>query len=256
MNKCEICGRETNRIHRLQGYTLCSKHMHQLYNYGKFLDSNPRTSKDLNGYRVEGDVAIFDLYEAKTSKKIDEFIIDLEDIEKVKYHKWRLYKCRNTHHVLTGMPAEGTQRDLSWVILGLDNRNKENSNIVIDHINGNGLDNRKENLRICSQGENVCNKAFMSNNTSGFIGVSYRKDRDRYDPEIRLQEVRCHLGYTPTLEEAVYKRFYAEQLLFKEFANQQEQERKYQFTKNLPQETKITLQKIVERKLINKGLWQ
>lgn len=256
MEKCEICGKETKRIYHIQGYTLCSKHMHQLYKHGKFLDNNPRTAKDLNEYRIEGDTAIFDLYEVKTSTKIAEFIVDLEDIEKIKYHKWRLAKSRNTHHVLTGSLARGTQRDLSWVVLGLDNRDEKNSNIVVDHKNGNGLDNRKINLRVCTQEQNVCNKAFMGNNTSGFIGISYRKDRDRYDPEIRKDSKRCHLGYTSSLEEAVYKRYYAEQLIFGEFANQQEQERKYSFTRFLPQETKEKLRKIVEQKLIDKGLWQ
>ena len=63
----------------------------------------------------------------------------------------------------------------------------------------------------------------MSNNTSGFIGVSYRKDRDRFDPEIRKDDIRCHLGYTKTLEEAVYKRYIAEKIVFGEYANELEQ---------------------------------
>lgn len=252
MKKCEICGRETERIHRLGGYTLCNKHMHQYYSYGKFLDNNPRTQNDLNDYRIEDNLAIFNLYSGRSSEKIEEFIIDLEDIEKIKYHKWRLCHA----HVVTGLPAKGTQRDLSWVILGLDNRAEENSDIVVDHINGNPLDNRKSNLRICSQSENVLNKCSMSNNTSGFIGVSYRADRDRYDPEISIQRQRCHLGYTKTKEEAVYKRYYAEQLVFKEFANPTEQEKKRIFTESLSQEQKEELQEIVKSKLKAKGLWQ
>lgn len=252
MKKCEICGRETNKIYSLQGYKLCSKHMHQLFSYGRFLDNNPRTQKDLNAYRIEGNIAIFDLYDGKYSNKIGEFKIDLEDIEKVKYHKWRLSHA----HVITGLPSKGTQRDLSWVILGLDNRDPNNFGKVVDHISGDATDNRKSNLRICSQSENVLNKSFTSNNTSGFIGVSYRKDRNRYDPEIRKNGVRCHLGYTPTLEEAVYKRYYAEQLVFGEYANNTEQRKKKDFTEQLPQETKQNLRSIVEEKLKAKNLWQ
>lgn len=252
MKKCEVCGREINRANYLNGYVLCSKHMHQYHKYGKFLDNNPRTQKDLNGYRIEGEVVIFDLYEGGHSNKIDEFLIDLEDVEKVKYHKWRF----GHGHVVTGLPARGTQRDLSWVVLGLDNRDKENKKIVIDHINGNPKDNRKQNLRICSQAENVCNKSFMSNNTSGFIGVSYKKDRGNYDPEIRLGYQRCHLGATKIKEEAVYKRFFAEQLLFGEFANDDEQNRKKEFTKNLSTEKKQELESVVKEKLRAKNLWQ
>ena len=51
MFKCEICGREIFKKNRLGGYTLCSKHMHQLLKYGKFLDNIQRTSKDLNDFR-------------------------------------------------------------------------------------------------------------------------------------------------------------------------------------------------------------
>jgi hypothetical protein len=250
MVKCEICGKEIGKGNYVGGYVLCSKHMHQWLNYGKFLDNNPRTVKDLNEYIIEGDITRGGLYNGITSEQIGEFLIDTEDLPKVRYHKWRI-----THnHVVTGLPAQGTQRDLSWVVLDLDNRVL--TDIVVDHINGNPFDNRKQNLRICTQAENVRNKSFMSNNTSGFIGVSYKKDRNTYDPEIRLNKVRCHLGTTKTIEEAVYKRYYAEQLLFKEFANADEQRRKKEFTDSLPEETKANLRKIVEEKLRAKNLWQ
>lgn len=250
MYKCEICGREVNKKIRLGGYTLCSKHMHQLHSHGRFLDNCPRTQKDLNEYVICGDSAIGGLYDGVTSEKVDEFIIDVEDLPKIKYHKWRF--CHG--HIVTGLPAKKTQRELSWVILGLDNR--IDKNIVVDHIDGNPRNNKKNNLRICKQQQNVLNKSFMSNNTSGFIGVSYRKDRNRFDPEIRLNSIRCHLGYTKTLEEAVYKRVYAEEILFGEFVNEQEHLKKIKFTENLPEEKKEQLKKIVEEKLIKKNLWQ
>lgn len=250
MAKCDICGKELTKKYYMGGYVLCSKHMHQYHNTGRFLDSNPRTCKDLNEYVIEGEVTRGFLYNARTSEKIGEFLIDTEDLPKIRYHKWRI-----THnHVVTGLPAQGTQRDLSWVIMDLDNRVVEG--VIVDHINCNPFDNRKQNLRVCAQRQNLLNKSFMSNNTFGFIGVSYKKDRNTYDPEIRLNGVRCHLGATKTKEEAVYKRYYAEQLLFKEFVNAEEQERKRQFTSSLSEETKSALRKIVEEKLKAKNLWQ
>lgn len=247
--KCDICGRRTNRTHRLGGYTLCSKHMHQLHKYGKFLDNIPRTNNDLNDYIIDGDIAIFNLYNQK-NVKIGEFIIDKDDLHIVKYKKWRI----SHNHVVTGLPAKGTQRGLSHVILGV----KPNglNDFVVDHINGNPMDNRKCNLRVTTQDNNVLNKSFMSNNTSGFIGVSYVSDKNRYDPEIRIHKKRCHLGYCKTKEEAVYARYVAEQLLFGEFANEQEQNRKLEFTKNLSQTEKDTIYTRVVSKLRNKGLWQ
>lgn len=247
MYKCDICGRECFKKIRMGGYTLCSKHMHQLHKYGKFLDNIQRTNNDLNDYEIKGDLVYFNLYNQK-NEKIGQFFIDLDDIEKVKYKKWRL----SAGHVITGQPAKKQQKELSHVILSIDKLEK---GIVVDHIDGNSLNNTKVNLRICTQGENTLNKSFVSNNTSGFIGVSYRKDRNRYDPEIRRNGIRCHLGYTVTLEDAVYKRYYAEQLLFDEYANQAEQNKKYEFTKNLPEDKKVELRSIVEQKLKAKNLW-
>lgn len=247
MYECEICGRKVNKKIRMGGHTLCYKHMHQLHKYGKFLDNIPRTNSDLNDYVVSDGVAYFNIYNQK-NEKIAAFVIDVCDIQKVKYHKWRL----SHGHVVTGLPSKGQQRDLSHIVLDIP----KDDYVVIDHINGDPLDNTRGNLRICSQGENVLNKRFMSNNTTGFIGVSYKKDRDRYDPEIRFEYTRCHLGMTKTIEEAVYKRYIAEQLLFGECANCEEQKRKFEFTKNLPQELKDTLYNVVIEKLKNKNLWQ
>lgn len=248
MYKCEICGREVNKKIRLGGYTLCSKHMHQLFKYGYFLDNIQRTNSDLNDYVVLDGIAYFNLYNQR-NEKIAEFMIDACDIEKVKYRKWRV----SINHVVTGLPARGEQVDLSYIILDIP---PEDSRTVVDHINCNPFDNRRCNLRICTQGKNVINRSFMSSNTSGFIGVSYSNHRNRYDPEIRFELTRCHLGYTKTLEEAVYKRYIAEQLLFKEFANQEEQKKKYEFTKNLPQELKDELYNTVIEKLKAKNLWR
>ena len=135
-------------------------------------------------------------------------------------------------------------------------REQIDNGYVVDHINCNAFDNRKCNLRICTQGENTLNKSYMKRNSSNYIGVRYDKYHDRYDSEIRLQEKRCHLGYEKELKNAVYKRYYAEKLLFKEFANKEEQEKKYSFISDLPQYEKIKLQGIVEDKLKSKGLWQ
>lgn len=47
----------------------------------------------------------------------------------------------------------------------------------VDHINGNGLDNRLVNLRVCSRAENMCNRKPSRTGTSKYLGVSLRKNR-------------------------------------------------------------------------------
>jgi hypothetical protein len=76
----------------------------------------------------------------------------------------------------------------------------------IDHINGNGLDNRLENLRAVSNGENLRNQKIPKNNTSGTIGVSFYKRHQKYQASIKINGIRKHLGYFKNKEEAIAAR--------------------------------------------------
>ena len=65
---------------------------------------------------------------------------------------------------------------------------------VVDHINGNGLDNRMSNLRICSQAENMMNKNKYKNNKSGYKGVWFHKNKKRWEVQIRVGGRKIYLG--------------------------------------------------------------
>ena len=67
---------------------------------------------------------------------------------------------------------------------------------TIDHINGNGLDNRLENLREVTQQQNIHNcRNPPKHNTSGFLGVSYYKAGKKFAAHINLNGKKIHLGY-------------------------------------------------------------
>lgn len=211
MYKCEICGRKTKHRNHIDGKQVCPKHYNQFKRHGKFLDNNPRTTKDLNDYRIEGDVTIFNIYD-KNCIKICEFIIDTEDLDKVKYRKWRIDKYG---YIVSGNVGQKNKLvRLQRLILPPMNENN-----YIDHINNNKLDNRKCNLRECSSAENNFNKIDSGRNTSGIMGVFWDKDRNKWAPEIRANSSRIHLGRWNLIEEAAIARMYAEKLLFKEFQN-------------------------------------
>ena len=118
------------------------------------------------------------------------------------------------------------------------------------------MNNTRENLRICPQSKNVLNKRYISNNTSNFIGVTVVKDRNAYDPEIRINYKRCHLGYENDKKHAVYKRYIAEELLFGEYVNEEEHNKKKNFTNDIPQNIKNELKEKTIQKLKAKNLWQ
>jgi hypothetical protein len=74
--------------------------------------------------------------------------------------------------------------------------------MVIDHINGIKTDNRKENLRICTAIENNRNRKLNSNNTSGFKGVYWNKNKQRYIAQVKINNKKVIAGTFKTLQEA------------------------------------------------------
>jgi len=72
----------------------------------------------------------------------------------------------------------------------------------VDHKNGNTLDNRKCNLRICTSSQNSMNKHTQKNNTTGYKGVSYIKRRRVFETRIKAGKQKIWLGYYKTAQEA------------------------------------------------------
>lgn len=83
-------------------------------------------------------------------------------------------------------------------ILGLDPDDPRQG----DHINGNSLDNRNDNLRIATREENAANRGKPKTNTSGHKGVHWNLRKQRWQVLICFEGVRRHLGYFVDLEEA------------------------------------------------------
>jgi hypothetical protein len=73
---------------------------------------------------------------------------------------------------------------------------------TIDHINGDGLDNRINNLRICTIAENLRNQGIRKNNKSGCKGVAFHKQSGRWQSGITVNGKRIYLGLFDTIEEA------------------------------------------------------
>lgn len=74
--------------------------------------------------------------------------------------------------------------------------------LTVDHINGDRLDNRKENLRSVTKADNNLNLGMRSDNTSGYKGVHYFKRHQRWTAAIRVRGRRYALGYFDTAEAA------------------------------------------------------
>jgi len=90
---------------------------------------------------------------------------------------------------------------------------------LVDHVNGNGLDNRRSNLRICSPSQNSQNSRIRSDNRSGFKGVRWDKSKNKWRSQIRVRRKLIHIGYFTTAEEAFEDLAAARIKLHGEFAN-------------------------------------
>ena len=202
---CDVCGRHEKHIIGYYGKKLCRKHYGQIKKYGHTLENSPRTIYDKNNIFIKDGVAYIELYD-KLFNVVALAIIDAEDIDKVRYSKWRL-NCNG--YVISSSKFKGKTIFLHRRILN-------NTNQFVDHINGNILDNRKCNLRLVTKSQNQMNVNYK--------GVSKTKN-DKYYAHIKIDGKLINLGVYIDEEEALYARWFAEKLLFKEF----------RFPKEMPQ---------------------
>ena len=96
------------------------------------------------------------------------------------------------------------------------------NNKVIDHINGNGLDNRLSNLRIVDHQDNIIHRTKLNkNNTSGFRGIFWSGKRKLWVVTLRSNYKTYNIGGFDSLEEAKRARSNAEKKYFGSVQQQQ-----------------------------------
>lgn len=88
---------------------------------------------------------------------------------------------------------------------------------VVDHINGDGLNNTIANLRQATRSQNQCNRRVSKNNKSGASGVHPEKRTGKWTAEIFCQKRKFFLGTFSTFEAALSARQQAENTKFAEF---------------------------------------
>lgn len=90
---------------------------------------------------------------------------------------------------------------------------------LIDHNNGNSMDNSISNLRLATAAQNSHNATIRKSNTTGFKGVTYKRNENAYVAQIRANGSRKYLGIYRTAEEAHEVYCLAAAMLHGEFAN-------------------------------------
>lgn len=116
-------------------------------------------------------------------------VVDAEDFDRVNAISWYAQKGKHTHYARTGKKHGGMS--MQQAVLQMPG-------VLIDHKDGDGLNNRKQNLRVCTSSQNSGNTKKHGDGSSRFKGVSLHKQSRKWAARIRTR----HLGLFSSEEEA------------------------------------------------------
>lgn len=139
------------------------------------------------GEKVKGMAKEIQLTQGKVA------IVDDSDFEYLNQYKWHALKIGNTFYAARTITVIKNKHKL--LLMHRFITNNIDTKMHTDHINGEGLDNRKINLRICTATQNLMNRGVQINNKTGYKGVSYDKKLNKYRAQIRINKVTKNLGY-------------------------------------------------------------
>ena len=120
-------------------------------------------------------------------------IVDPEDFERLNKHKWYAVKCKHTFYAIRCI---GPRKRRILIRMHREIINPPD-HLVVDHINHNGLDNRKANLRPATHAQNNYNKLIIKrkNSSSKYKGVTWFKNSKIWRARIDVNGQRKFLGY-------------------------------------------------------------
>lgn len=189
--KCCICGKPKSG--QIDGKFYCNKHWQSMYHYGQ---PYGHIYKSKNHFEIKGNVLYI------TTRKGEVILADATDYEKLSSHSWCISR--------TGYPVSninGKTTKLHRYLLNLND-----PKVVVDHKNHDTLDNRRSNIRICTQRENARNKGGKD-----VHGVR-KTPCGNYAVQIMFNRKHIYIGTYKTYDEAVQARYEAEDKYHGEFA--------------------------------------
>lgn len=119
-------------------------------------------------------------------------LVDDEDFEYLNQWKWHALISRNTFYAIRHLRIE--KKIVKSILMHRFIMNTDKY-LVVDHLNGNTLDNRKYNLRNCTHSENIRNQKLSIKNTSGYKGVSWSINKKKWVVQIQCENKKIFIGY-------------------------------------------------------------
>lgn len=140
-------------------------------------------------------------------------LVDDEDFAELSRFKWQ-FSCgyakrsASAQERREGLPTSiNMQRQILGFPEGMDT----------DHINGDKLDNRQSNLRVCSHTENTRNRRKYDHNQSGHVGVHWQSKNKKWVAQIKVNQQVKYLGIFEDIKEAIAVREKAAKQYFGEY---------------------------------------
>jgi len=192
---CCVCGEKFACL--FDGKPYCNKHYLRMYNNGT-IEPQPRK-------RTTKIVFLDDYAEIVTSKR-QRILVDTADVEFLGAYSWCISK---TGYAVANIEGKVTKLH-RYLLSPADDQ-------VVDHKNGNTLDNRRCNLRITTQKNNSRNVAAARGSATGVLGISLTP-AGKYRARIMVDGKEIRLGHFATLDSAVAARRAAEERYFGSFA--------------------------------------
>ena len=142
--------------------------------------------------------------------------VDDEDFERLNKHKWSVMKHRNTFYASRHSTTLNGKRNTIRMHREIMSVPK---GVAVDHKNGNGLDNQKNNLRLATNQQNQFNQKLpRKNNKLGIKGVHWHKRDKKFYAQIGINGKVIYLGSFNVLGDADSAYRIAEEKYFGEFA--------------------------------------
>lgn len=140
-----------------------------------------------------------------------DFMIDNDDVDRVKKYHWSIFHVHKPKEWTQVFYASTNSKKLLSTHFLLHRYIMQvEKGMAVDHIDGNSLDMRRRNLRICTVEENSMNRGKPYINTSGIKGVCWLKNLSKWKAYIKKNDITYNLGYFDNIDDAAEARKQAE----------------------------------------------
>lgn len=151
-----------------------------------------------------------DNYMVGVTKSGEQFKFDKEDLELINKYWWHSIDSHGNKYIATKINNKTVH--LHRLIMNYPNND-------IDHINHDGADCRRINMRVCSRGENMGNRRKKKTASSAYKGVYFYKPTKKWAAQIQVNNLKKSLGHHITEVAAAVAYNTAAAFYFGEYAN-------------------------------------